>query len=72
MILVFCFNNLLEVLKKFFGPNGVMMSIIIIDISKALQWNLIEQFIKPENCSSSCRDLTMTFTLMQNLVTELL
>ena len=27
MILIFCFNNLSEVLKKFFGAIGVMISI---------------------------------------------
>ena len=46
MILIFCFNNLFEVLKKFFflGAIGVMY-IIMADISKALKWNLIEQII---------------------------
>ena len=44
MIVIFCFNNLFEVLKKFFGAIGVMILkyIIMADISKALKWNLIE------------------------------
>ena len=42
MILIFCFNNLFEVLKKIFGAFGVMIKYIIMaDISKALKWNLI-------------------------------
>ena len=42
MILIFCFNNLFEVLKKFFYAVGVMSKYIIkTDISKALKWNLI-------------------------------
>ena len=43
MILIFCFNNLFEVLKKFFfDAVGVMSKYIIkTDISKALKWNLI-------------------------------
>ena len=42
MILIFSFNNLFEVLKKLFGRIGY---IIMADFSKALKWNLIEQFI---------------------------
>ena len=44
MILIFCFNNHFE---KFFGAIEVMILkyIIMADISKALKWNLIEQFI---------------------------
>ena len=46
MILIFCFNNLFEVLKKFFWCNsGYDKYIIMADISKALKWNLIKQFI---------------------------
>ena len=46
MILIFCFNNLFEVLKKFFWCNwDYGKYIIMADISKALKWNLIEQFI---------------------------
>ena len=43
MILISCFNNLFEVLKKFFfDAVGVMNKYIIkTDISKALKWNLI-------------------------------
>ena len=46
MILIFCFNNLFEVLKKFFWCSwGYDKYIIMADISKALKWNLIKQFI---------------------------
>ena len=46
MILIFCFNNLFEVLKKFFWRNwGYDEYKILSDISKALKWNLIKQFI---------------------------
>ena len=46
MILIFCFNNLFEVLKKFFWCNwGYDKDIIMADIPKALKWNLIEQVI---------------------------
>ena len=37
MILIFCFNNLVEVFKKFFGANGTNKYIIMADISKALK-----------------------------------
>ena len=41
MILIFCFNNLFEVLKKFLGAIGNYDKYIIMaDISKALKWNL--------------------------------
>ena len=44
MILIFCFNNLFEVLKKLFWCNwGYDKHIIMAGISKALKWNLIEQ-----------------------------
>ena len=44
MILIFCFNNLFEVLKKFFWRNwGYDKYIMMADISKALKWNLIKQ-----------------------------
>ena len=44
MILIFCFNNLFEVLKKFFwGYWGYDKYIMMADISKALKWNLIKQ-----------------------------
>ena len=43
MILIFCFNNLFEVLKKCFWCNwGYDKYIIMGDISKALKWNLIK------------------------------
>ena len=46
MILMFCFNNLPEVLKKIFWCNwGYDEYIIMADISKALKWNLIKRFI---------------------------
>ena len=46
MILIFCFNNLFEFLKKFFWCSwGNDEYIIMADISKALRWNLIEQFV---------------------------
>ena len=46
MILIFCFNNLFEVLKKFLWFSwGYDKYTIMADISKALKWNLIEQFI---------------------------
>ena len=46
MILIFYLNDLFEVLKKFFWCNwGYDMYIIMADISKALKWNLIKQFI---------------------------
>ena len=55
MILIFCFNNFFEVLKKFFWCNwgyvkyqDIIISckyIIMAGISKALKWNLIKQFI---------------------------
>ena len=42
MILIFCFDNLFEVLKKFFLCSwGYDKYIIKTDISKALKWNLI-------------------------------
>ena len=42
MILLFCFNNLLEVLKTFFWYNwGYDKYIIMADTSKVLKWNLI-------------------------------
>ena len=45
MMLIFCFNNLLEVLEKFFWCNwGHDKYIMMADISKALKWNLIKQF----------------------------
>ena len=46
MILIFSFNNLFEVFKKFFWCNwGCDKYIIMADVSKAQKWNLIEQFI---------------------------
>ena len=43
MILMFCFDNLFEVLEKFFWCNwGYDKCIIMADISKALKWNLTE------------------------------
>ena len=46
MILIFCFKNLFEVLKKLFWCSwGYDKYIIKADISKALKWNLIKQFI---------------------------
>ena len=47
MILIFCSTNLFEVLKKFFFwcNWGYDKYIIMADISNALKWNLIEQFI---------------------------
>ena len=45
MILI-SFNNISEVLKKFFLVNwSYGKYIIMADISKALKWNLIEWFI---------------------------
>ena len=43
MISIFRFNNLFEVLKKFSWYNWGYE--IMADISKALKWNLIKQFI---------------------------
>ena len=44
--LIFCFNNLFEVLKKFVGCSwGYDKDIRKADIPKALKWNLIKQFI---------------------------
>ena len=41
MILIFCFNNLFEVLKSFFWCNcGYDKYIIMADISKTLKWTL--------------------------------
>ena len=46
MILIFRFNNIFEVLKKFFGCSwGYDKYIREADILKALKWNLIKQFI---------------------------
>ena len=46
MILIFCFNNLFEVLKKLFWCNwGYDKYIIMADILEALTWDLINQFI---------------------------
>ena len=44
MVVIFCFNNLFEVLKKFFWCSwGYDKYIMMADISKALKWNLIKQ-----------------------------
>ena len=46
MILIFCFNNLFEVLKKFFWCNwGYDKKKNTSRYLKSLEWNLIEQFI---------------------------
>ena len=44
MILIFCFNNLSEVLEKIFWCSwGCDKYIMMADISKALKWNLVKQ-----------------------------
>ena len=69
MILIFCFTNLSEVLKKCFGPSEVMMSIYLVvmaDISKTPKWNLIEQLIKTptyRKLISPCKALCLLFEI---------
>ena len=46
MVIIFCFNNVFEVLKKVLWCScGYYKYIIMADISKALKWNPIELFI---------------------------
>ena len=54
MILIFCFNNLFEVLKKFFWCSwGYDKYIIMADVPKALNWNPIKHSKNIQVCRFS-------------------